>query len=68
MTKNRLMKILSLKEEVKRNEYLPRLMNLFSRLNGFFDDCFESFWEEKTVFAMEGVGKALRNNLEITTL
>jgi hypothetical protein len=40
--------ILPLREETKRYEWMPKLMNLYGRLNGFFDDKFESFWEEQT--------------------
>jgi hypothetical protein len=51
------MEILPLKEEINRYEHLPRLMNLFRRFNGFFDDRFESFWEEKTVLPWKEWGK-----------
>ena len=51
------MEISALSEEMKRYEYLPRMMNLFGRLNGFFDDHFESFWEEKTGLPWKEWGK-----------
>jgi hypothetical protein len=51
------MEISALKKEMKRYAYLPRLMNRFGRLNGFFDDHFKSFWEEKTGLPWEEWGK-----------
>jgi hypothetical protein len=36
-------RLLLLREEMERYEWLPKLMNLYGRLNGFFDDKFESF-------------------------
>jgi hypothetical protein len=38
----------ALGDEMERYEYLPKLMNLYERVNGFFDSKFESFWEEQT--------------------
>ena len=57
LTLNNPMEISALKKEMKRYQYLPRLMNRFGRLNGFFDDHFESLWEEKTGLPWKEWGK-----------
>ena len=38
----------ALGDEMERYQSLPKLMNLYDRINGFFDSKFESFWEEQT--------------------
>jgi hypothetical protein len=38
----------ALRNEMERYQSLPKLMNLYDRINGFFDSKFESFWEEQT--------------------
>lgn len=34
--------------EIERQKSLPKLMNLYEKLNGFFDSKFVSYWEEQT--------------------
>ena len=42
------MDLSALGDEMERYQSLPKLMNLYDRINGFFDSKFESFWEEQT--------------------
>jgi hypothetical protein len=46
-----------LRDEVERYESLPKLMNLYEKVNGFFDSKFESYWEEKTGLPWKEWGK-----------
>jgi hypothetical protein len=48
MSLGSLMDLSALRDEIERYESLPRLMNLYEKVNGFFDTKFESYWEEKT--------------------
>lgn len=43
-----LMDFPALRDEMERYESLPKLMNLYEKVNGFFDSKFESYWEEET--------------------
>jgi hypothetical protein len=52
-----LMGISALKDEMERYGNLPNLMNLFGKLNGFFDNKFESYWEENTGLTWKEWGK-----------
>jgi len=47
----------ALRDEIERYECLPRLMNLYEKVNGFFDSKFESYWEEKTGLSWKEWGK-----------
>ena len=38
----------ALGNEMERQKSLPKLMNLYEKVNGFFDIKFESYWEEQT--------------------
>lgn len=38
----------ALKDEIERYKSMPRLMNIWGKLNGFFDSHFESGWEKET--------------------
>jgi hypothetical protein len=49
--------ILALRNEVERYRYLPQLMNLYGKLDGFFDSKFISFWEEQTGLPWKEWGK-----------
>jgi hypothetical protein len=51
------MGISALNDEMERYENLPTLMNLFGKLNGFFDSKFESYWEENTGLPWKEWGK-----------
>ena len=44
-------------DEMERYKVLPNLMNLYGRINGFFDDKFESYWEEETGMPWKEWGK-----------
>jgi hypothetical protein len=48
MSLDSLMDLSALRDEIERYESLPGLMNLYEKVNGFFDTKFESYWEEKT--------------------
>jgi hypothetical protein len=43
--------------EMERHKSLPKLMNLYEKVNGFFDSKFESYWEEKTGLPWRGWDK-----------
>jgi len=47
----------ALKDEMERYESLPKLMNLYEKVNGFFDSKFESYWEEETGLPWKEWGK-----------
>jgi hypothetical protein len=47
----------ALGDEMERYQSLPKLMNLYDRINGFFDSKFESFWEEQTGLPWKEWGK-----------
>lgn len=49
--------ISALREEMERYEWLPKLMNLYGKVNGFFDSKFESFWEKQTGMPWKEWGK-----------
>jgi C4-dicarboxylate-specific signal transduction histidine kinase len=49
--------IQALRNEVERYKYLPQLMNLYGKLNGFFDSKFISSWEEQTGLPWKEWGK-----------
>ena len=49
--------ILALRNEVERYKYLPQLMNLYGKLDGFLDSKFISFWKEQTGLPWKEWGK-----------
>ena len=49
--------IQALRDEMERYEWLPKLMNLYGKLDGFFDSKFESYWEEQTGLPWKEWGK-----------
>ena len=51
------MDLSALRDEMERYQSLPKLMNLYDRINGFFDSKFESFWEEQTGLPWKEWGK-----------
>jgi hypothetical protein len=61
------MDISALRNEMERYERLPKLMNLYEKMNGFFDSKFESSWEEKTGLPWRECGK-LQGMFEETRL
>jgi C4-dicarboxylate-specific signal transduction histidine kinase len=48
MSLGSVMDLSALRDEIERYKSLPRLMNLYEKVNGFFDSKFESYWEDKT--------------------
>ncbi len=47
----------ALRDEMERHRSLPKLMNLYERVNGFFDSKFESYWEEQAGLPWKEWGK-----------
>ena len=47
----------ALGDEMERYQVLPKLMNLYENVNGFFDSKFESYWEEQTGLPWKEWGK-----------
>jgi hypothetical protein len=47
----------ALGDELERYKVLPKLMNLYEGINGFFDSKFESYWEEQTGLPWKEGGK-----------
>ena len=47
----------ALRDGMERYECLPKLMNLYEKVNGFFDSKFESYWEEETGLTWKEWGK-----------
>jgi hypothetical protein len=47
----------ALGNEMERYKSLPKLMNLYEKINGFFDSKFESYWEEQTGLPWKEWGK-----------
>jgi len=47
----------TLGDEMERYQVLPELMNLYEKVNGFFDSKFESYWEEQTGLPWKEWGK-----------
>ena len=52
-----IMDLSGLGDEVERYKVLPKLMNLYEGINGFFDSKFESYWEEQTGLPWKEGGK-----------
>jgi hypothetical protein len=52
-----LMDFSALSDEMERYKVLPKLMNIYERVNGFFDSKFESYWEEQTGLPWKEWGK-----------
>jgi hypothetical protein len=46
-----------LSDEIERYKSLPKLMNLYEKVNGFLDSKFESYWEERTGLPWKEWGK-----------
>ena len=47
----------ALGNEMERHKSLPKLMNLYEKVNGFFDSKFESYWEEQSGLPWKEWGK-----------
>jgi hypothetical protein len=52
-----IMDLSALRDEMERCKVLPELMNLYEKVNGFFDSKFESYWEEQTGLPWKEWGK-----------
>jgi hypothetical protein len=56
-TLDSIMDLSALGDEIERYKILPRLMNLYEGINGFFDSKFESYWEEQSGLPWKEWGK-----------